>query len=280
MFPYYVQPALTIAGKQFYVFGLLVALAVVVGSWLVMRRAERHGMDRAEATSLLLWTLGLGFLVSHLDSLAFAQPEVFARPSTLWEQPALWLNLWNGMSAFGGILGGALGAALSMWRRRWTSHQRWIFLEAVAWSFPFAWAVARFGCYLAHDHPGIHTASWLAVRYPDGARYDLGLFDCFLALAVGGMFLWLDRRPRARGFYFLTFMFLYGPARLLLDNLRIEERFFGLTAGQYGALVMLAVALATWRALSGSSSPAVAEAAVTRRRLAGARLRNSDSPAS
>lgn len=275
MFPYFEQPSFLIAGAKLHAFGLLVALAVVVGSWLVMRRAERQGLGREEATSLLLWTLGMGFLVSHLDYLAFARPDVFFRLQTLWEQPATWLNLWNGMSAFGGILGGVMVAAIYLWRHRWSSRERWIFLEAVAWSFPFAWAIARFGCYLAHDHPGIHTSSWLAVRYPDGARYDLGLFDCFLALFIGGVFLWLDRRPRVHGFYFLTFMFAYGPARLLLDNLRVEERFFGLTAGQYGALVMLALALATWRSLRGSASPAVAEAGAGRLRLARVRLRDS-----
>jgi phosphatidylglycerol:prolipoprotein diacylglycerol transferase len=247
MFPYYVQPAITLGGKTLHAFGLLVALAVVLGSWLVLRRAVRLGMDRGDVTHLLLWTLGFGFLISHLEYLAFAEPWAFQRVATLWEQPALWLNLWNGMSAFGGILGGVLGAALYMWRRGWGSAERWLFLDAVAWSFPFAWAVARFGCYLAHDHPGIHTTSALAVQYPGGARYDLGLFDCFVAVSLGVLFLWLDQQPRPRGFYFLSFMFLYGPARLLLDHLRVEERFLGLTSGQYGALVMIAVALAVWR---------------------------------
>jgi phosphatidylglycerol:prolipoprotein diacylglycerol transferase len=116
-------------------------------------------------------------------------------------------------------------------------------MESLGWSFPFAWAVARFGCYLAHDHPGIPTSSWLGVQYPGGARYDLGLFDCFLAMAIGVAFARLDRLPRPRGFFITTFLLVYGPARLLLDNLRIEGRVAGLMSGQWGALVAIALGI-------------------------------------
>lgn len=257
MFPYLEQPVLRIGGATFYAFGMLVTAAVVLGCWLVLRRAERHGIDPARTTSLLLWVLAVGFLISHLDYLAFAEPWLFTRLSNLWVYPGRWLNLWSGMSSFGGITGGVLGGWLYMRKKAWPARERWFLLEAVAFAFPFAWSVARFGCYLAHDHPGIRTASWLAVRYPDGPRYDLGLLDCFLGLALAGLFLYLDQRPRPRGFYLITFLLLYGPARLLLDNLRVEERFLGLTSGQHGALVAIFVALATLRVMK-RQSPAAA----------------------
>ncbi len=251
MFPYVERPIVEIGGVTLHAFGLCVGLAVLLGSWITLRRAEREGIERGEATGLLLCTLFSGFLVSHLETLAFARPDLFLRPSSLIEHPLAWLNLWKGMSSFGGILGGVLGAAWHMRRNRWSEGERWVFLDSLAYAFPFAWAVARFGCFLAHDHPGLHTTSWLAVAYPDGPRHDLGLFDCFLALAIGVAFLILDRGAAARppAFYLLTFLLVYSPARLLLDLLRIEEKFLGLTSGQHGALASIAVALLVLRRL-------------------------------
>jgi len=249
VFPYFQEPTLRIGSLTLHAFGAFVGLAVLVGCWLVLRRAKGQGRDRAATTHLLLWVVGSGFLVSHLEYLAFSEPWVFARPLAALRQPLLLLNLWGGMSAFGGIVGGVLGGLLFMRRRGWSWDEVSTQLDFVAFAFPFAWSIARAGCSLAHDHPGIHTTSWLAVRYPDGPRYDLGLFDFFCALLLAGLFLFLDRRPRPRGFYFVLFMLLYGPARLLLDNLRDEDRFLGLTSGQYGALVAVLLGLATLRML-------------------------------
>jgi phosphatidylglycerol:prolipoprotein diacylglycerol transferase len=253
--PYLHEPTLKIGSVTLHAFGVFVAAAVLVGCWLALRRAQQQGLDQKDTTHLLLWMLGLGFLVSHLESLAFSQPRVFATPSTLWSNPLLWLNLWNGMCAFGGILGGILGGLIFLKRRGWAGSEVLLRLDGVAFAFPFAWSVARAGCSLVHDHPGIHTASWLAVRYPDGPRYDLGLLDFFCALLLAALFLYLDRRRRPRGFYLALFLVLYAPARLLLDNLRHEERFLGLTSGQYGAVLAMVAGLVVLRALAGKSPP-------------------------
>lgn len=247
MFPYIEHPTFQLGPISLHAFGLLVGTAVLVGSWLVLGRSNRKGLDPDRTSLLLLWMLGIAFLGSHLEHLAFLRPSPLLRPSTFLDNPLLWLNLWDGMSSFGGIIGGVLGAVWYMKRSRWSRGEIWTFLDVVAFSFPFAWSIARFGCYLAHDHPGIPTTSWLAVRYPSGPRYDLGLIDFFFSVILSGFFLALDRRSRPSGFYLATFMLLYGPARLLLDNLRVEERFAGLTAGQFGAVAALCVGIVAFR---------------------------------
>jgi phosphatidylglycerol:prolipoprotein diacylglycerol transferase len=249
VFPYLHEPTLRIGSLTLHAFGGFVAAAVLVGCWLVLHRAERQGLGLKDTQSLLLWMLGLGFLGSHLEHLAYSEPWVLARMD-----PVRLLNLWNGMSSFGGILGGVLGGLLFMRRRGWSGGEMLRRLDLVAFAFPFAWTVARAGCSLAHDHPGIHTTSWLAVRYPDAPRFDLGLLDFFVALLIAALFLVLDRRRRPGGFYLSLFMVLYGSARLLLDPLRDEERFAGLTSGQYGAALAVLVGLASLRALLGESA--------------------------
>jgi phosphatidylglycerol:prolipoprotein diacylglycerol transferase len=220
----------------------MLLLSLVLGCWLVLRRTERQGLDPAAATSCLLWMLAGGFLLSHLHHLAFLRPTPLLDPAAFLREPSLF-NPWNGMSSFGGLVGGVLAAALYMRRKRWSAHWRRLYFDAVALAFPFAWALARVGCYLAHDHPGIATTSWLGVRHPEGTRFDLGLLEVFLALALGGLFLLLRRRERAPGFYLAALLLIYGPARLLLDTLRVEDRWLGLTGGQYGALAAILLGL-------------------------------------
>lgn len=269
MFPYFEQPVIHIAGHTIYAFGICVALAVAVGCYLTLWRTRRLGADPRASASFLFWVLFSGFLLSHLQALALAEPQLFLRPQSLWEQPARWLNLWNGMASFGGILGGVLGGWLYVRRRRWTSQELWTHLDALAFAFPFGWAIARFGCYLAHDHPGVHTSTWFGVQYPGGARFDLGLMDCLFSLVAACAFLLLSRRKRPLGFYFTTFLLAYGGARLLLDNLRIEGRTLGLTAGQFGALLTILLAVvAVWRVRRFTAGSAPTPSHLTARQFA------------
>lgn len=240
MFPYFEQPVLRIGPLALHAFGALVASGFLLGLWMTIRRAQQKGLDGTLARGLVVWMVGAGFVVSHLTHV------VFSNPGALRENPLLLLNLWAGISSFGGLIG-AIPAGLWFLKRRGLSRsQLWAYLDVLAFVFPFAWVLGRAGCSVAHDHPGIHTASWLAVRYPDGPRYDLGLLEFFYSLLLAGLFLALDRRRWPTGFYFGLFFLLYGPVRFLLDTLRVDEvRHFGLTSGQYGSIVATLVGLAT-----------------------------------
>ena len=118
-----------------------------------------------------------------------------------------------------------------------------------SYAFPFAWIFGRLGCTIVHDHPGAHTTSWLAVRYPDGPRYDLGLLELLFTVLVAGAFLVLDRRKRPTGFYLGWFLLVYGLFRLLLDTLHVDEgkhlwspdRCFSLIAAMTGIGIVAAL---------------------------------------
>ena len=119
------------------------------------------------------------------------------------------------------------------------------FFDAVAYAFPFAWIFGRLGCSFAHDHLGVESASWLAVDFPGGPRFDLGLLELAYTLPLAILFHLLGRRPRATGLYLALFFVLYGPVRFLLDTLRATDvRYGGWTPGQYGSL--LATLLGLW----------------------------------
>jgi phosphatidylglycerol:prolipoprotein diacylglycerol transferase len=228
LIPYVEEPTLTLGPLTLTAFGLLVCLAVWVGVEVVVRRAPRFGLEPDTARSLVVWTIVWGFVGSHVF-------EVLAyQPGTLRRDPLALLRVWASMSSFGGMAGG-LGAALLLMRRRGMGAAQMLrFVDLLAFAFPFAWIFGRLGCSLRHDHLGIASRHWLAVAFPDGPRFDLGLLELFFTLLVAAAFAALGRRARPPGFFLGLFFSVYGPVRFLLDTLRSEDlRHLGWTPAQY-----------------------------------------------
>jgi phosphatidylglycerol:prolipoprotein diacylglycerol transferase len=243
--PYLEPPILRVGAVEVPAFWILLVAAVLLGFELVVRRAESVGLDRALAAQLGAWTLAFAFLGSHVFS------ELAYYPEAVREQPLTLLWFWGSMSSLGGMAGGIAGAALAARRRRMSARDLLRFLDLVAFAAPFGWTLGRLGCALAHDHPGIPSTHWLAVRFREGPRFDLGLLECLVFVAISGTFVWLARRPRPAGLYLGLFFAVYGPTRFALDYLRVDEaRYLGWTPGQWaivaagvGAVSMLAMSV-------------------------------------
>jgi phosphatidylglycerol:prolipoprotein diacylglycerol transferase len=103
--------------------------------------------------------------------------------------------------------------------------------------------IGRLGCTLAHDHPGLPSTSWIAVRFPEGPRYDLGLIEFLFLIALTAAFYFLDRRPRPVGFYFGLYGVMYGGFRIWLDTLHIQPMRF------YGGMAGVVIGLLGWTAM-------------------------------
>lgn len=269
MIPYFEQPSFSLGPLTIHAFGVIVAASVVAGELLYRQRIRTVGLDTEVASGLAWYALICGFLSAHFFAVLFYFPEKVAR------DPWSLLRLWEDLSSFGGMLGGAIGAVLYLKLKgsHLSRRQKWGYLDAVAYVVPFGWAVGRLACAVAHDHPGRITRFPLAISLesadarefitgqyrasgrpipqlstPDGLGFhDLGLYEMLLlALVLGPLFFVLDRRRIARtretGFWVGLFCICYGAMRLLLDTMRIADaRYFGLTPGQYLAIAMLIV---------------------------------------
>ena len=231
MFPYIQEPVLRAFGQTLTAFQILVFASVIAGYEITVRRAARLGWDRDQALGIVLWTVFIGFVGSHVFDTLLYEREAMRR------NPWVVLEFWGTMSSFGGLIGGVIGALLAMRRQKLTPARMFAFLDIVAFAFPFSWIFGRTGCALAHDHIGIASTSMFAVAFPDGPRFDLGLLELIYTVFICALFLALDRKPRPTGFYIAAFCALYGPVRFALDMLRIgDERYLGWTPGQYASV--------------------------------------------
>ena len=251
MLPYVEHPTLEIGSYTLGAFGVLVIAAVVVEFQIVVRRAPKHGIDLATAGSLAAWAIGLGLVSAHVFDVLLYFPE------KLRDDPVELLRVWSGFSSTGGMLGGIAGLAIVARRRGLPAETLARFLDCTMFALPFTLAVGRLGCALQHDHLGRASAHWLAVAFPDGPRFDLGLLEFLWTAAMAAGFLALDRRPRPTGFWVGLFFALYGPARFAMDALRTgDARYLGWTPAQYLMLgATLAGCAVLWAVLRRGARP-------------------------
>jgi len=220
-----------------YPFGAFVALSVWLGILLTLKQARRVGLSSRATLNFALWIVVGGFVGGHLGHLLLYQP------SQLASDPWALLEIANGQSSLGGFAG-AVGAML-LWSRRFRVAPWSGFSEALCSSLPAAWTVGRLGCAVAHDHPGVRSDSPLAVVYPDGGRWDLGLAEAVLVLPLAIVFLVLRRQPRSRTFFARWTATYYLPLRFFLDFLRArhlpgsDPRYWGLTSVQWACLALM-----------------------------------------
>lgn len=223
-------------------FGTLVAIGVYLGTEVMKRHGKVMKVDPVDLASFTFTGLVAGFLGGHmLDS-------IFYHPHELARDPLSLLRIWDGQSSFGGFIGAFLG--LLYWKAK---HKRSVLrvADAVASGFPAGWVFGRMGCAVAHDHPGLHSDLWFAVKYPGGGRFDLGLYEMLFTIPLALAFLWLARKPRPQGFFLGAMCVAYAPVRFAFDFLRAHEsdylggdpRYAGLTPAQWACFVLLGVGL-------------------------------------
>jgi phosphatidylglycerol:prolipoprotein diacylglycerol transferase len=242
-------------------FGVLAAIAIVVGSNVAEWRARSAGVSVELLRRFLAFTIPLGLLSSMLLNVLFYEPAKFVQigrslgswfghgPSVAFPYP--------GLSSFGGFFGGTLAA---LWFQRRHGVRLLEMSDLVCFALPFAWLFARFGCFAVHDHPGAVSDFFLAVddyAHAGLPRHDLGLYEVIWSAAIIPLLLALGRRPRPWGFFTALVTLAYAPVRFLLDFLRAlpseggDVRYAGLTPAQYAAIALVllgaAVALRTRR---------------------------------
>lgn len=246
-------------------FGTLVVIGIYVGSHLAIRQGERMRLDTNKLGSFITWGVIAGFIGGHvLDT-------IFYYPGQILRDPISLLKLWDGLSSFGGFTGGIVGVLL--WRR-WYKTPILPYADAVVSAFPAAWMFGRAGCSVAHDHPGIASDLWFAVRYPGGGRLDLGFLEfCYTVLIVIAFGV-LRRRPRPTGFFIAAACITYAPVRFALDFLRVENadglsfgaidpRYAGLTPAQWACFALLVFGVIVFfRVLHRSEAPTLPEHAL------------------
>lgn len=235
--PYIYIPTIQIGPITIQVWGLAVSLGILVSLFIAKKVLQRRGLDSSHLTSLAFWIIIGSFLGARIFHIAFYEPKFFlANISEIFK-------IWHGgLSSYGGFAG-AFAAAFLFFKLNHVNPAQYV--HAILFAFPWGWAVGRVGCFLIHDHPGTLTNSILGVKYPDGARFDLGLIEIFNGLGMGVAMIMAQKFKAKDNIVTAVGLLWYAAVRCFTDFLRATDlpgadaRYFNLTPAQYGSIILV-----------------------------------------
>lgn len=237
MIPYFQYLTISLGPITLQVWGLLVALGILIGAWTASRMAKHRGLDPA-----LVWDVAVWITVGSMIGARLFHVFVYD-PAQYLADPIQILMIWNGgLSMFGGFIGATIAG---VWFLRRKKLNLLLWCDTLTFGLPIGIAIGRIGCFLIHDHPGTLTHFLLGVRYPDGiVRHDLGLYESIYGFILALIFFLLAKRNVKPPTYLITFLITYGTFRFSTDFLRIlDTTYFGLTPAQYLSMLMVVVGL-------------------------------------
>jgi phosphatidylglycerol:prolipoprotein diacylglycerol transferase len=259
-------------------FGIIVATGVLIGAEVMRRYALKRGADEDDLRGLTGWVVVTGFIGAHVfDILAYEQDK-------LAKDPLILLKLWDGISSYGGFLGGAMGWWFYVWWKRLTPG---MWADSTVIGLLLGFSIGRIGCTLVHDHIGRATDFALGVDYPvreliardvyeeiqrsghhvgsvirahNMAMYELAYLIPVNALILAMAFSKKKRWPA--GLLAVLTGLLYAPVRFVLEFWRLNQsdtRYAGLTFAQWLSIVAFGAALYILTKIWKHGSPAPLE---------------------
>ena len=248
MIPYFQFNTIIFGPLVIQVWGLFVSLGMVAGLALIYYLSKKYFLAQQVIFDLAFYSVLSGLIMARVFHVIFYQPEYYlVHPSEI-------IYFWQGgASSLGGFVGAVLAVYIFAKVKKFNLKELWPYFDVMMLSLWFGWAIGRIGCFMIHDHPGKLSNSFLAVNFPSGARFDLGLMDSLLALALFAIFALLFKKLIKIQWGLVTklsFM-LYALVRFLLDFLRATDvpqadaRYWYLTPAQWGMAVIF-FALTFW----------------------------------
>jgi prolipoprotein diacylglyceryltransferase len=209
---------------------VLVALGSVIGAAIAHRLARRDGADAAAQSRALAVAYLCALLGGYVFEWIRAVPAALAADSL---QPIA----MSGRAAYGGLLGGMLGAAVYLRRARVPLGA---FFDRVSVGTGIVFVFVRTGCFLEGCDYGRVTASGLGVRFPAGSLaaidhashgwiregaaslpvHPTELYEAAVGALASLIAAFVLRRRRRNGEGFAAWLVVYAIGRFATECLR------------------------------------------------------------
>lgn len=249
MFPWISLQAIPIGPLTIQVWGLLVAIGIMVSLFWLKKQPELKSIGIEEISDIFFWTILIGFLGARLVHVFFYEPTFFLN------NPGEIIQIWHGgLSSFGGIVFGGLAVMYFLSKRKTASGAD---LSVLSKAGLIGWIFGRVGCFLIHDHTGVICDVGCPLHAlamsPDAdtpARLDMSLLELLLLIPL--VWIVFFSKYKKKSWIFLLIGGYYGLIRLGLDFYRAKDilhadtRYLGLTPGQYFGILLLVFAV--WKA--------------------------------
>jgi phosphatidylglycerol---prolipoprotein diacylglyceryl transferase len=205
-------------------YGVMLALAFLVGTWLGLREAKRLALDEDKLVNVILVVL----IASVLGARALYVMEHVQEFRREWGSV---IAVWQGgLTLYGGIVGGTVAGLMAA---RWFGLPMWTVADALAPALALGTAFGRVGCYLngccygrpTHLPWGVHfpADSFAGLEFGNAPVHPSQLYFAAAGLGLFALTWWLRRRLSVPGTLFWTFIIVFALVRIPLDMTRAYE---------------------------------------------------------
>lgn len=262
-------------------YGIIIVLAMLVAATVAARLAKRDGRDPDHIWGALTWAIIPAIVGARLWFVLFPPASGVAQGmDTGWYLQNFFnlengaIAIWSGgLSIFGAVLGGMLGAYIYM-RRNNLPFAPWLDIAAVG--LPLGQAIGRWANFINQELYGVPTElPWgltidaahrvapyrSLVEYPLETRFHpLFLYESLWSLLFFIILLNLFLRYRNRlpqGDIFLIYLLQYAFIRFLLEGIRVEVTYvpgtqINLSQVFMGVVFLIALAVLAYRHRPGT----------------------------
>lgn len=225
----------SIGPLRIYVWGLLLAIAFLVGGFLAAKRAKGHGLDSEKVYNSLIYIIISSIIGARLSYVA-AYPYQF---SNLIEIFKIW---GGGLTFLGGFLGGLIGFIIYA---KISKIDFWKYADLLAPSLALGIAITRIGCFIDWHCYGIPTNLPWGVRvgtalpvHPTQLYHMLSDLILFFILINKNLY-----KKMFDGKIFALFLILYSIFRFFIDFLRAYEYKVILPISQWTMILVFLIGL-------------------------------------
>jgi phosphatidylglycerol:prolipoprotein diacylglycerol transferase len=273
-------------------FGVMVILGFLAGTWVVSRRLKKQGvMESEQCFDFCFYLLAVGILGSRLLYILQNWSE-FGGKGKPWRVFAIWEG---GLVWYGGMAASTLFAFWWLWKNKKPVLRC---ADAAAIGVSLALAVGRWGCFFAGDDYGkkvtaedgtpimsAEHAPWYAVQFPRheaGTRYEYSetptnfcdpywLHPVQIYMSIGNLIVFaallaIGRKAKRPGIVAAWYLFLYPVNRFIVEFWRGDEDRLdnvwgsGLSFSQLFGIPMVLLGIIVLRIALASPPPARPEA--------------------
>ena len=260
--------AISIGPIKIYWYGIIIALAMLIGISLATKEAKKLGLEEDTMVDMALWAIPIGFIGARLYYVLFKWDYYIQNPSEI-------IAIWNGgIAIYGGLIAG--GHAVYWFARR-KKMTLTLLLDILAPSVLLAQSIGRWGNFINQEaHGGAVSRQFLETLYlPEfiieqmninGTYYHPTFLYESLWSLLGFILLIILRNQKGllrRGEVALSYVIWYSFGRFFIEGMRTDSLWIGdiMRVSQMLSLVLFisAIILLVYRRRDYPSKPFYSE---------------------
>ncbi len=212
-----------------YSYGLMLAIAVLVCTYLLSRDAQSYHISSETAYDLVFWCMIGGFLGARIFYI-FIEWSYYS--ANLMEIPLIWQG---GLAWQGGFVGGVLAGIWFVRRHKLSLRP---VMDLAAPYIALGQSIGRIGCFFKGCCYGKPVA-WGPYYPAHQARlYPTQLFECAALFIIFMLLKRAQNKPHQPGFIFVFYLWLAAIERFVVEFYRADHDllWLNLSLAQYVAL--------------------------------------------